>query len=316
MDTLPQNERYSYVFEGNSQTLDHILVSGALFGRPLVYDVVHVNSEFADQASDHEPSVVRITLNDSPSVSAGGPYSVNEGGSVAVAATGTDPEGGALTFAWDLDNDGIFETPGQTATFAADDGPAMRTVKVRATDTGGLSTTASTTVAVANVPPTATFHAPTSVLAGSDFTLSLTDSFDPSAADTAAGFTFAFDCGSGYASFGSSSSISCPTTVTGNRSVAAQIRDKDGGVTEYKATVSLVVTFDSLCALAQSYATKAGIGDSLCAKLDNAAAARERGNGKAADNILKAFVNEVEAQRGKSLTSENADTLIALAASL
>jgi hypothetical protein len=62
IDTLPQNERYSYVFEGNSQTLDHILLSNALFDGPFTYDVVHVNAEFADQASDHDPSVVRLTL--------------------------------------------------------------------------------------------------------------------------------------------------------------------------------------------------------------------------------------------------------------
>jgi predicted extracellular nuclease len=63
MDTLPANERYSYVFEGNSQTLDHILFSNDLFDtRPRSYDVVHVNSEFADQASDHEPQVARITF--------------------------------------------------------------------------------------------------------------------------------------------------------------------------------------------------------------------------------------------------------------
>ena len=72
VDTLPENERYSYVFEGNSQTLDHILMSDALFGEPFVYDIVHVNAESADQASDHEPSVVRIGLNEEPSVSAGG----------------------------------------------------------------------------------------------------------------------------------------------------------------------------------------------------------------------------------------------------
>ena len=62
-DTLPLAERYSYVFEGNSQTLDHILVSGSLADRSTL-DVVHVNAEFADQASDHDPSVVRIELND------------------------------------------------------------------------------------------------------------------------------------------------------------------------------------------------------------------------------------------------------------
>jgi uncharacterized protein len=60
VDTLPLNERYSYVFEGNSQTLDHILLSNALKTRPFAFDVVHVNAEFADQASDHDPSVVRL----------------------------------------------------------------------------------------------------------------------------------------------------------------------------------------------------------------------------------------------------------------
>jgi uncharacterized protein len=62
---LPTNERYSYVFEGNSQTLDQILLSNVGLLRKShrpVYDVVHLNSEFADaiQASDHEPSVVRL----------------------------------------------------------------------------------------------------------------------------------------------------------------------------------------------------------------------------------------------------------------
>ncbi|MFJ9028650.1 lamin tail domain-containing protein [Streptomyces sp. NPDC102274] len=58
MDKLPKNERYSYVYDGNSQTLDHILVSPAV--KQPAYDVVHINAEFADQASDHDPQVVRI----------------------------------------------------------------------------------------------------------------------------------------------------------------------------------------------------------------------------------------------------------------
>jgi uncharacterized protein len=61
MHTLPQAERYSYVFEGNSQVLDQILVSNNMLARfPIDYDPVHVNSEFADQASDHDPQVARI----------------------------------------------------------------------------------------------------------------------------------------------------------------------------------------------------------------------------------------------------------------
>jgi predicted extracellular nuclease len=60
MFTLPPNERYSYVFEGNSQALDHILVSPALLLPLPEYDSVHVNAEFADQQSDHDPQVARL----------------------------------------------------------------------------------------------------------------------------------------------------------------------------------------------------------------------------------------------------------------
>jgi predicted extracellular nuclease len=67
---LPPAERYSYVFEGNSQVLDQILVSPNLSGHfpHDYYDIVHVNSEFADalQASDHEPSVARYDFRGPP----------------------------------------------------------------------------------------------------------------------------------------------------------------------------------------------------------------------------------------------------------
>lgn len=57
--TLPLKERYSYVFEGNSQILDQILISKNL--QPAsTYDVVHMNAEFPDQISDHDPQVVRV----------------------------------------------------------------------------------------------------------------------------------------------------------------------------------------------------------------------------------------------------------------
>ena len=57
--TLPVNQRYTYVFNGVSQVLDHILVAPGVGG--VQYQVVHVNAEYADQASDHDPQVVRLT---------------------------------------------------------------------------------------------------------------------------------------------------------------------------------------------------------------------------------------------------------------
>ena len=64
MDTLPKAERYSYVFEGNSQVLDQVLVSPKLDKRTTSYDVVRVNAEFFDQASDHDPQVARFLFDD------------------------------------------------------------------------------------------------------------------------------------------------------------------------------------------------------------------------------------------------------------
>ena len=67
IESLPQGERYSYVFDGNSQTLDHIVVSENLFSHfPFEYDSVHVNAEFFDQASDHDPQIARFRLTGRP----------------------------------------------------------------------------------------------------------------------------------------------------------------------------------------------------------------------------------------------------------
>jgi len=63
-NTLAEDERYSFIFQGNSQSLDHIaltdnLAAGALF------DAVQVNSEFAEtpeRASDHDPLWAALDL--------------------------------------------------------------------------------------------------------------------------------------------------------------------------------------------------------------------------------------------------------------
>ncbi|MEU0233105.1 MULTISPECIES: endonuclease/exonuclease/phosphatase family protein [unclassified Streptomyces] len=56
--SLPRSERYSYVYQGNSQVLDQILTSPGI--RHFDYDSVHINAEFADQDSDHDPQVLRF----------------------------------------------------------------------------------------------------------------------------------------------------------------------------------------------------------------------------------------------------------------
>ncbi|MFI5807425.1 endonuclease/exonuclease/phosphatase family protein [Streptomyces sp. NPDC051561] len=56
--SLPRPERYSYVYQGNAQVLDQILTSPSI--RDFAYDSVHINAEFADQNSDHDPQVIRF----------------------------------------------------------------------------------------------------------------------------------------------------------------------------------------------------------------------------------------------------------------
>jgi predicted extracellular nuclease len=58
-EMLPENQRYTYIFEGNSLALDHVLVSNSVF-TGVEYDVVHVNSEYVVQATDHDPPVARL----------------------------------------------------------------------------------------------------------------------------------------------------------------------------------------------------------------------------------------------------------------
>ena len=58
ISTLPVDQQYTYDYEGVSEVLDHILVSPGITGS--TYQVVHMNSEYANQTSDHDPQEVQF----------------------------------------------------------------------------------------------------------------------------------------------------------------------------------------------------------------------------------------------------------------
>ncbi|WP_171110219.1 MULTISPECIES: endonuclease/exonuclease/phosphatase family protein [Streptomyces] len=60
--TLPDSDRYSYIYEGNSQVLDHLLISPALVTAGYAYDAVHTNSEFTVRPTDHDPQIARLNI--------------------------------------------------------------------------------------------------------------------------------------------------------------------------------------------------------------------------------------------------------------
>jgi PKD repeat protein len=80
---------------------------------------------------------------------------------VNFTSTGSrDPEGGALTYAWDLDGDGAYDDgTGATATYTYTT-QGSYTARLRVTDSGGLSATDAVTITVGNTPPTATILSP------------------------------------------------------------------------------------------------------------------------------------------------------------
>ena len=66
-DTLPENEQYTFIFEGTSQSLDHILVTDSLVDSAEI-DIVHVNTEFVEETSDHDPIITRLDFSEDTDV--------------------------------------------------------------------------------------------------------------------------------------------------------------------------------------------------------------------------------------------------------
>lgn len=61
--SIPASDRYTYIFQGNAQVLDHVFVSRSLEDGAEAA-IVHVNADFpeSERASDHEPVVARLPL--------------------------------------------------------------------------------------------------------------------------------------------------------------------------------------------------------------------------------------------------------------
>ena len=196
-------------------------------------------------ATGTDPVIVTVT-NVVPTVTGiTAPSSVNEGSTIAFSVAGISDPGTAdvaagfgYSFACDA---GAFSAYGTTnsGSCAAPDGPATVTVRAKVRDKdGGESAAFSVVVTVTNVAPTATFNAPSSANEGTTFNVSLTNPQDvPADLPT---LTYAFDCGSGYGSFLSATSATCSAGSTpGAKTVKGKVKDKDGGETEYTASVTI-----------------------------------------------------------------------------
>jgi uncharacterized membrane protein len=254
---------YSYTFDGQAGYLDHALANASLFAQITGAEDWHINSDEPDvldydtsfkppaqdalyevnpyRTSDHDPVVVGLIPNAPPTVNAGGPYSGNEGSSVTLNASGSDPNGDSLTYAWDLDNNGSFETLGQSVPFSAAllDGPSgPYTVKVRATDPLGLFAVDVAAINVLNVAPSinsVTNSGPTNEGSSATITVVATD---PAGANDP--LSYEFDCNNDSAyEVGpqATNSATCAFVDNGNYVVNVRVADGDGGVATGTTTV-------------------------------------------------------------------------------
>ncbi len=288
IETLPANERYTYVFEGNSQTLDHILVSDSLLGASHT-DVVHVNSEFWDQASDHEPQVARLALPAALMFASRMPAAnANGWNNTDVTVSFDCVTGDPLDIIVSCPSDVVLSAEG-----------ANQSVTRSATTKGGGTVTATVGgISIDKTAPTIIFTGATTYTIDQNVSITCTIS----------------DALSGLAPGSICETASGPAYLlgVGTHTLHASGIDLAGNPASATFTYTIGSTEETLCALTKSLVTKDGIARSLCAKLDAAAAAGARGDTDARMNQLNAFRNEVEAQRGKAISDANATVLIAL----
>ncbi len=170
-------------------------------------------------------TTVQVLPNAAPTADAGGPYTVAEGDSVQLSAqASTDPDGHALTYTWDLDNDGQFDDgTGETIGFSVND-HGTYTVSVRASD-GGKTDDDSAQVTVTDKVPNVAFHAtPSAPYEGQTVQFTSTSTSSP---DALASWDWDFDVAGGATS---DSSNAAPTHIypeNGSYTVELTVKDDD-----------------------------------------------------------------------------------------
>ena len=183
----------------------------------------------------------------SQSASAGGPYTVNQGGAVTLSATAL---GSPISYQWFVNGQltnltGASPTASESYLEAApfNLSPAASanvTVKVSYGSLGTV-TSAATPLTIVNVAPTATFTVANTSKGGADVG-TFSSQKDPSAADTKQGFTYLYDFldNGNFVTLPNGSAIPPDLlSYSGNRTIVGRIEDQNGGYTDNPVTFNV-----------------------------------------------------------------------------
>jgi predicted extracellular nuclease len=136
-DRAPEQERYSFAFQGRLQTLDHLLVTDGLDAAVLDFRYAHFDNDFHDRegvggghkASDHDPPIVTLAdPNDPVAVDCGGPLVIRKKADGTRTITAADPDGRVTRIALLSGPAGL--TLGTTTAAGADGASASATLTV------------------------------------------------------------------------------------------------------------------------------------------------------------------------------------------
>lgn len=235
--TDPENNIDTYTWDfgdgntGSGATVQHTYANGGTY-------TVTLTVTDADGASSSASTTATVS-HVAPTATFNAPAAVTEGSSVTMSLT--SPSLADTRYAFDCGSGyGPIGSSSSAACPTTDDGSLPVRAKVVDASIDQLFTEYGGTVTVTNVAPAALFANSGPVSEGLSFVLTLSDPSDVFA-DVAAGLAFAFDCGAGagYAQPSDAPSALCPTSDNRDIAVRAKVMDKDGGVSEYSATITV-----------------------------------------------------------------------------
>ena len=189
-----------------------------------------------DGAVSTDDAEVTVT-NVEPTANAGGPYAGSEGGTFTLNASGSiDAGNDIVSYAWDLDGDGLYDDGSGVTIDFAPMGSGTYTVSVKVTDDNGAMSTDDAKVVVDNATPTADVGGPYTGTEGDTFTLDASGSTDPG--NDIASYAWDLD-GDGQYDDGTGVTVDFAPASSGTYTVSVKVTDEDGAVSTDDAQVTI-----------------------------------------------------------------------------